>query len=252
MQERAQNLRSGVEAATASIRAEKDAAESLAASTSEQVTSLNSELAQVRDQSADRLRIGTNWRQRAKDLEKIQTSNDTDHTERIASKDKELGEVMANITGLRKELEDANVKIAESERKLADSERGSQLKEGTVQRLQSELTSANTRATASTSSAAPLTGQHEEAMVCMKLVHWKRADNPSRLLCRPNEIHCSNESHKLKRISNPQRLPREIPLLILSEIPPLISSRSARSFSYEWTRLRTRRTIWNRYAILSD
>ena len=236
LQKRAQDLESSVEASTASIRAEKDAAESLAASRSEKVTLLTSELAQVRDQSADRLRIGTNWRQRSDDLKKAQMSLDADHAERIASKDKELGEVTAKITELRKEFEDSNTKIADLGRKLADSERGSQLKEGTVQRLQSELTSAKTRLAVSTSSAAPIPGQLEGSLVCVKSAQLNSAENPPRLLCRPNEMHCSKESRKLRRISKLYRLPQDLPLLRLQETLLPSATRIARSFSIEWTR----------------
>lgn len=95
----------------------------------------------------------------------------TEHSGTIAAKDKEIAEVNGKITTLNKEIEETKGKISDLERKLTDSERGSQLKEGTVQRLQSELiagrnhTGANTATTAATESLAPATGQDGPAMV---------------------------------------------------------------------------------------
>ena len=46
------------------------------------------------------------------------------------------------MSGLSNELVEVKNKVGEAERKLADSERGSQLKDSTVSRLESELSQA--------------------------------------------------------------------------------------------------------------
>ena len=138
MQKRAEDLDARIDSATTSIRAEKDAAESLAASRTTEIATLTSTLETVRAESENRYRIGINWRGRATKLgEEKTTLSDT-----IAAKDKEIEEINGNIASLNGEIATAKGRIVEMEKKLADSERGSQLKEGTVQRLQSELAKA--------------------------------------------------------------------------------------------------------------
>lgn len=155
-----------MEAATASVRAEKDAADSFASSRSTELTTLNSELEKVRAESENRYRIGINWRQRATKLQETQTTTSTEHTETMVMKDKEIEEVNAKIAGLDTEIEEAKGKIGELEKKLADSERGNQLKEGTVQRLQSELTAARSLSNANSTPVAPA-GLDDSALVCL-------------------------------------------------------------------------------------
>ena len=53
---------------------------------------------------------------------------------------------------MNKEIEETKGKLGELERRLADSERGSQLKEGTIQRLQKEVTAARSHVDASAAS----------------------------------------------------------------------------------------------------
>ncbi len=168
-QKRAADLDARVEAATASVRAEKDAAESIASSRSAEITSLTAELEKVRSESETRYRIGINWRQRATKLQESQTTVASEHTEAIAAKDKEIEEVNGKIAGLTKEIEETKAKIGDLEKKLADSERAGQLKEGTVKRLQSELTAAKNHATSNAGDVAPAPGQDDAAKVGLSL-----------------------------------------------------------------------------------
>ena len=57
----------------------------------------------------------------------------------VTEKDKEIAEITAKIESVNKEIDETKIKVVELEKKLADSERGSQLKDATVTRLQSEL-----------------------------------------------------------------------------------------------------------------
>ncbi|EIW67749.1 hypothetical protein TREMEDRAFT_64341 [Tremella mesenterica DSM 1558] len=59
----------------------------------------------------------------------------------VQEKDTELEDVKKKLEGLQKELEETRVKLGEAERKLVEAERVSSLKEMTVQRLQSEMSS---------------------------------------------------------------------------------------------------------------
>ena len=161
-QKRAEDLDARIDSATTSIRAEKDAAESLAASRATEITTLTSTLETVRAESENRYRIGINWRGRATKLGEEKTAL----SESIVAKDKEIEEINGNIASLNGEIETTKARIVDVEKKLADSERGSQLKDGTVQRLQSELAKAQGQGqngTAVTDTAAMVSPTSAEA-----------------------------------------------------------------------------------------
>ena len=77
------------------------------------------------------------------------------HGEAIAAKDKEIEELKTRMTGLEKELEEVRSKLGETGKKLEGSQRAEALKEGTVQRLQSELAAARAQGGQAAPSAAP-------------------------------------------------------------------------------------------------
>jgi nucleoprotein TPR len=108
-------------------------------------------LDKVREESEKRKNIGLNWKRRADTLQASQGG----HSEAIAAKDKEIEELKARITGLEKELEEVRGKLGETEKKLEGSQRAEALKEGTVQRLQSELAAARAQGGQAAQTAGP-------------------------------------------------------------------------------------------------
>jgi TolA-binding protein len=97
---------------------------------------LNKELETVKFESANRHRIGLNWKNR---VEKDRQARD----EVVAEKDKQIEDLNKQIEELKGEIETSKTKIAELEKKLGDTEKGNHAKDMTVQRLQSELTKAH-------------------------------------------------------------------------------------------------------------
>ncbi|WVF69077.1 hypothetical protein IAT40_003851 [Kwoniella sp. CBS 6097] len=148
--------------ATTSVRAEKEAADALANTRSEEIKTLQAEVERLKAESDSRYRIGINWKRRADTLTEAQTATTQTHTEAIAAKDKEIEEVKQNIENLNKEIEAHKTKIIEAEKKLAESERTAALKENTVQRLQSELNKAQSGTGAAPAPAADNSAQIAE------------------------------------------------------------------------------------------
>lgn len=188
------------------MRAEKDAAESLAASRIDEIATLKTDLEKVKAESDNRFRIGSNWRQRATALQQAQASTATQHSDMIAAKDKELEELRGRIAGLTQEIEEAKGKISEVERSLADSERGSQLKDGTVQRLQSELKVVRNHGAGGAQPPAPAGASDDTA-----IVRDRKLQVPLicfRLLYGQSWVHCNNGSCRRRRILRPPKLLR--------------------------------------------
>ncbi|WWC63005.1 uncharacterized protein I303_105603 [Kwoniella dejecticola CBS 10117] len=133
---------SRLDAATSSVRAEKEASDALANTRSEEIKTLQAEVERLKAESDSRYRIGINWKRRADTLTETQASTAQSHTQALEAKDKEIKEVSEKIDSLNKEIEENKSKIGEIEKKLTEAERVNGLKENTVQRLQSELTKA--------------------------------------------------------------------------------------------------------------
>ena len=127
-----------VETATANVRAEKEAADALAQGRSTEIATLQAEIAKISNESENRKRIGLNYQRRTNELIAEKKTAD----ESITAKDKEIAEINERTEAINKEIEQTKTQIAELEKKLADSERGSQLKDATVTRLQSEMAKA--------------------------------------------------------------------------------------------------------------
>ncbi|WVR06682.1 hypothetical protein IAU60_003714 [Kwoniella sp. DSM 27419] len=137
-----------LESATKTVRSEKEIAEALANTRAEEIKSLQTEAERLKTESDNRYRIGINWKRRTDILTENQAATAAAHAEALASKDKEVEEVKQKIESLNKEIAESKGKVAEVEKKLAESERIAALKENTVQRLQSELKTAQSGGTA--------------------------------------------------------------------------------------------------------
>nr|XP_031858524.1 uncharacterized protein CI109_006047 [Kwoniella shandongensis]KAA5525596.1 hypothetical protein CI109_006047 [Kwoniella shandongensis] len=145
-EKKVEDFDSRLAAATTSVRAEKEAAEALAKTRAEEITSLTAEIERLKQESDSRYRIGINWKRRADALTESQTTTQQTHGAAIAEKDKEIEEI-------NKKIGDLNTELESTKTKLTEAERVSELKENTVQRLQSELNKAQT--TAGQASASP-------------------------------------------------------------------------------------------------
>ncbi|KAK8864149.1 hypothetical protein IAR55_001395 [Kwoniella newhampshirensis] len=143
--------------ATTSVRAEKEAVEALAKTRAEEISTLTTEIERLKQESENRYRIGINWKRRADALTESQTSTQQSHATAVADKDKEIADINKKIGDLSSELE-----IARS--KLTEAERVSALKENTVQRLQSELSKAQTAGQA----AAPPAQSDNAALIALQ------------------------------------------------------------------------------------
>ncbi|ODN74219.1 hypothetical protein L202_07665 [Cryptococcus amylolentus CBS 6039] len=128
------DFESRLAAATTSVRTEKEAADALAATRATEIATIKADLEKAQTESESRLRIGLNWKRRADNL-----------TEQIAQNTKSQGEAAQENEKKAQEAE-KRVKELEGEvdglkKKVEEVERAASLKEGTIQRLQSELTS---------------------------------------------------------------------------------------------------------------
>jgi predicted nuclease with TOPRIM domain len=96
------------------------------------------EMKRLEELATTRLRVGTNWKRRT------DTLNAELETERAASAQRleEATVAKARAGELEKEITELKGKVEGLEKRCADLERGNTLKDGTVARLQSELTSA--------------------------------------------------------------------------------------------------------------
>ena len=99
-------------AATTSLRAEKDAADSLATSRQAQITTLTADLEKSKKDVEAKHSIGLRWKGRADTL----TTEAKAQKESLAESEKLVSELKAKVDDLTKELEASKGKIAELEK----------------------------------------------------------------------------------------------------------------------------------------
>lgn len=144
-QRKVQDFDSRLATATATVRAEKEASDALAASRGEEIAALQASIAAAEATAEKMKNIGLNWKRRTESLDTQFKTERASLQETIDAKDKELGEVKAEIEKLQGELEAARTELQDAQKHLEDSRRAEALKEGTVQRLQSELNTARSQ-----------------------------------------------------------------------------------------------------------
>lgn len=152
--------------ATAAVRAEKEASDALAASRAEEIETLKASLASAEAATEKMKNIGLNWKRRTESLDTQYKAERTTHQEAIDAKDKELSEVRAEIERIQGELETARTELRDAQKHLEESRRAEALKEGTVQRLQSELNTARSQKPGAAGAAAPA---HDDAALVSPL-----------------------------------------------------------------------------------
>ena len=161
-QKRADDIQPQIEAATAAIRAEKEAAEAQVQARTEEITKLNTQIEQITAESQNRLRIGINHQRRNKDL----MAEKEENAQTLAANTAEIDRLNASITSTTKEMDETKSKVTELEKQLADAERGSGLKDATVSRLQSELAQVRSGASASAGDAATIVSLRSSRGLC--------------------------------------------------------------------------------------
>lgn len=134
-----------MEAATASVRAEKEASEALSTARQQEVEKLSK-------QSEDRFRIGLNWKKRADQLAEEKSALQKQSQEDTEVKDKVMQELNAKADGLTAELTSIKEKVEETERKLTEAEEKVRARDATIQGLQAETSTSKSSASTSESS----------------------------------------------------------------------------------------------------
>lgn len=190
--------------ATAAVRAEKEASDALAASRAEEIETLKASLAAAEAATEKMKNIGLNWKRRTESLDTQFKAERATHQEALDAKDKELGEVEAQIEQIQGELEAARTELREGQKQLEESRRAEALKEGTVQRLQSELNAA--RVAKPGAPGAPAAAQNDAALVS-SLYSSQQSSMliRGRKRSRPSVTVCSSVSHSSSRSSRPLR-----------------------------------------------
>jgi nucleoprotein TPR len=102
-----------VESATQSLRAEKEAADALASTRQEQITSLTADLEKSKKDVEMKHSIGIRWKARADTLTQEARTRQTT----LEEKEKAVAELTTKVEGLTKELEGSKAKIGELEKK---------------------------------------------------------------------------------------------------------------------------------------
>lgn len=156
-EEKVASADSALEAAVSAVRKEKETAEALAATRQKQITDLEAELEKSRESDMANIRTSNNFKQRWEFRGNEIAAARVKLAEIVAAKDKEIGEIKGKVTDADKSLMETRRKMGEVEKKLADVTRSEALKEGTVQRLQRELTAARS-AGASPANGAAMVG----------------------------------------------------------------------------------------------
>ena len=193
------NFDARLAAATTAVRAEKEAAEA-------ELSTLKTEHEKVKQESENRYRIGINWKRRTDTLTEERKGLQAE----MDSKDKEIAEIKEKIASLNTELESTKAKLAETEKKSGDAQRANELKDGTVQRLQTEL--------AAKAAPPPPAGQDVAALVRSERLQTNYAY--SRTPSNSKGINFSKNSARSRRIwrrQRPQRarrLQRHLPRLV--------------------------------------
>ncbi|WVN85682.1 uncharacterized protein L203_100831 [Cryptococcus depauperatus CBS 7841] len=124
-----------IESATVNLRADKEAAEALIKAHEENLVKLRAECDRHKSDSETKQRIGLNWKKRADQLLDQIAETTKIHDAAMLERDNKLAEAEEKVKGVNEEIESFKKRIEELERING-------LKEGTVQRLQSELTKA--------------------------------------------------------------------------------------------------------------
>jgi nucleoprotein TPR len=156
-EEKVASADSALEAAVSAVRKEKETAEALAATRQKQITDLEAELEKSRESDMANIRTSNNFKQRWEFRGNELAAARVKLAEIVAAKDKEIAEIKGKVADADKSLMETRRKMGEVEKKLADVTRSEVLKEGTVQRLQRELTAARS-AGASPANVAAMVG----------------------------------------------------------------------------------------------
>ncbi|KAE8542037.1 hypothetical protein D1P53_001516 [Cryptococcus gattii VGV] len=128
-EKKSQNFESRLEAATTSLRAEKEVASALATTRAEELAKLQADYEKSKTDSESRLRIGLNWKRRVDTLNEQIGNTAKAHLEAISAREKKVEEAEKKVKAAEEEVQTLKKKVEETE--------------GTVQRLQTEL--ANTQ-----------------------------------------------------------------------------------------------------------
>lgn len=128
-EKKSQDFESRLEAATTSLRAEKEVASALATTRAEELAKLQADYEKAKTDSENRLRIGLNWKRRVDTLNEQIGNTAKAHLEAISEREKKVEEAEKKVKAAEEEVQTLKKKVEETE--------------GTVQRLQTEL--ANTQ-----------------------------------------------------------------------------------------------------------
>lgn len=128
-EKKSQDFESRLEAATTSLRAEKEVASALATTRAEELAKVQADYEKAKTDSENRLRIGLNWKRRVDTLNEQIGNTAKAHLEAISEREKKVEEVEKKMKAAEGEVQTLKKKVEETE--------------GTVQRLQTEL--ANTQ-----------------------------------------------------------------------------------------------------------
>lgn len=180
---------------TASIRSELDAAKALA-------ESKTAEIATLKEQVESAKRIGLNWQRRSRELQtEVQNAAKTTQ-EAVAAKE-------ADVATLKTQLEEAQTKLTEVEKKVSETERDVQTKASTIEKLQAEVSKAQTAAAAAPAAAPAATAAPSETPAIDPAQFVSGVIRPkltSRLLSKLSATLFKPASPRLRRISRPPRL----------------------------------------------
>lgn len=130
-EKKSHDFESRLEAATTSLRAEKEAASALAATRAEELAKVQADYEKAKTDSENRLRIGLNWKRRVDTLNEQIGHTAKTHLEAVSEREKKVEEAEKKVKAAEEEVQTLKRKVEETE--------------GTVQRLQTEL--ANTQKT---------------------------------------------------------------------------------------------------------
>lgn len=157
-QKRVSEIDSQIASATTAIRAEKEASDALASQRQEQIQTLTADAEKARKEADTKHSIGMRWKTRAETL--IAEANT--RTQTLAARDQTIAELNSKVESLTQELEGSKTKIEELEKKVAEAEKSASDKEATVQRLQGELSKAQS---GQTSAPAASSGSADTAQL---------------------------------------------------------------------------------------
>lgn len=194
-EKKSQDFESRLEAATTSLRAEKEVASALAATRAEELAKVQADYEKAKTDSENRLRIGLNWKRRVDTLNEQIGNTAKAHLEAISEREKKVEEAEKKVKAAEEEVQTLKKKVEETE--------------GTMQRLQIEL--ANTQ-----KSEGQAQGQAQAdstALVSSCYIHFAFTGYgftdiaSSRASSKMRKINLPKNSSKPKRNSKPLRPP---------------------------------------------